>query len=327
MTAVGSNVQSKHQRQVVWNIVRWVFLASSIGFLAWFAHSAIADGDALFWSRLRGAQTETILSALAFAATAAPCIIGWRTLLRRLVTDPLPLLATARVFCLTQAAKYLPGNVGHHVGRVAFARSQLNVPALATTMSIVQEGAVAAAAALAVGTACAMLAPSIAPPLPESWPDTRLLLVTMLAGGFLVLAVANRVRSMLPPDGTGLKMKLLRSVPSWSAVSAALPPFVLIYIINGIAVAMIASAYLALDANLVIALTGAYALSWMVGFLLPGAPGGLGVRESAFVLLTGTTLSAEAAFGIALLTRAANVFADVLIFMLGLALSARPARE
>ena len=250
-----------------------------------------------------------------------------RELLRQLAPAPLPLPATARVFCLTQAAKYLPGNVGHHLGRIAYTRAQLHVAAVPATISVLQEGALAAAASLAVGTACALLVPETALPLPATWPDTRLLLVIALAGGFLALIALNLARPAFTAGGPAWRAALLRAVPTWRAVAMALPSFILIYLLNGIAVAIIASALLPLDADRMFMLAGAYAISWLIGFLLPGAPGGLGVRESAFVLLTGTMLPAEAALGIAALSRIANVLADVLIFLAGVALSTRATRH
>ena len=58
---------------------------------------------------------------------------------------------------------------------------------------------------------------------------------------------------------------------------------------------------------------------------IPGAPGGLGVRESALVLLMGNAYPADTALAISLLSRLATVAADVVIFVAG-ALLPRPAK-
>jgi uncharacterized membrane protein YbhN (UPF0104 family) len=113
---------------------------------------------------------------------------------------------------------------------------------------------------------------------------------------------------------------MLRIAPGWPAVRASLPAYIAIHVLNGIAVTCIAAATLDIDARGFALLTGSYSLAWMLGFLLPGAPGGLGVRESAFLMLIANAWPPDVAFGIALLSRVGNVAADALIFLVGLAL-------
>ncbi len=62
---------------------------------------------------------------------------------------------------------------------------------------------------------------------------------------------------------------------------------------------------------------GAYVLAWLVGFLTPGAPAGLGVRELALLfLLKGIVNEADLLFA-AVLWRGITVGGDVLFFGLG----------
>jgi glycosyltransferase 2 family protein len=129
------------------------------------------------------------------------------------------------------------------------------------------------------------------------------------------------------PDTPRWLSWLSRAAPTWPALRVALPAYVGIHIANGIAVACIASATLPVGGTEWALLTGAYALAWMVGFLLPGAPGGLGVRESAFLMLIAPAWPADVAFGIAMLARVANVAADAAIFAAGLVLAGKSGAE
>jgi hypothetical protein len=58
----------------------------------------------------------------------------------------------------------------------------------------------------------------------------------------------------------------------------------------------------------------AYAAAWLAGFALPGAPGGLGVREAAFIMLVEPTLGAVPGLEIAMATRVVTTLGDLLFF-------------
>ena len=66
-----------------------------------------------------------------------------------------------------------------------------------------------------------------------------------------------------------------------------------------------------------------FAVAWVVGLITPGAPGGLGVRESIITLGLGTVIGAPAALTAALLHRAVSVTGDVIAFGLGCVLRGR----
>ena len=64
----------------------------------------------------------------------------------------------------------------------------------------------------------------------------------------------------------------------------------------------------------VFAVAGVFCMSWIAGFLAPGAPGGLGVRETVIVLMLGSTYGDGPALGAALLLRVITAAGDVLSF-------------
>ena len=64
---------------------------------------------------------------------------------------------------------------------------------------------------------------------------------------------------------------------------------------------------------------GAYAFSWLLGFVIVFAPSGLGVREATFVALLAPSLGAGPATAIALILRFANTLGDLVAVGLTLA--------
>jgi len=81
------------------------------------------------------------------------------------------------------------------------------------------------------------------------------------------------------------------------------------------------------DANYVIA-TGAFALAWLVGFLVVIAPAGAGVREAALVALLGSVATGPQALSLALVSRFVMTAADAIGFGVGVLIRrGRPASE
>ena len=93
------------------------------------------------------------------------------------------------------------------------------------------------------------------------------------------------------------------------------------YIINVFinAVLYIATLVVILNMSLTIAdvyvLIGAFILSWVVGFIVPGAPGGIGIREFVITLLLPEGIDAALVlFGI-VMYRLVNIIGDAIGFL------------
>src|SRR5690606_37352746 len=64
-------------------------------------------------------------------------------------------------------------------------------------------------------------------------------------------------------------------------------------------------------------LIGAFASSWILGFLAPGAPAGLGVREAVLSVWLGGTFSAPVVVAIIILLRIATTLGDLFSLLWG----------
>lgn len=60
----------------------------------------------------------------------------------------------------------------------------------------------------------------------------------------------------------------------------------------------------------------AYIVSWLIGMITPGAPGGLGVRESALVLILANVLLTEKLMLILIVHRLSTIIADVAAYVI-----------
>ena len=58
-----------------------------------------------------------------------------------------------------------------------------------------------------------------------------------------------------------------------------------------------------------------FAISWFLGTVTPGAPAGVGVRESVIILLLSVHIGAQASILVSLLMRMVTLLADVVFYV------------
>lgn len=86
----------------------------------------------------------------------------------------------------------------------------------------------------------------------------------------------------------------------------------------GLAVlAMVSASVWGVESYLLPQVGGLFLLSWLIGFVIPIAPGGLGVREAAGVALMSGIIGIEQAFTLQVSMRAMTFGGDVILFLAG----------
>lgn len=63
-----------------------------------------------------------------------------------------------------------------------------------------------------------------------------------------------------------------------------------------------------------IQIIGVYQVAWMIGFITPGAPGGVGVRETVGIILLGDLFTEKVVLEVFILYRVIGVFSEVVAF-------------
>jgi uncharacterized membrane protein YbhN (UPF0104 family) len=61
-------------------------------------------------------------------------------------------------------------------------------------------------------------------------------------------------------------------------------------------------------------ITAIYSFAWLVGYITPGAPGGLGVRESVFVILSNNIISSADALLLSLMVRFISILGEIFLY-------------
>ncbi|RUV36821.1 hypothetical protein EOB49_14630 [Mesorhizobium sp. M7A.F.Ca.MR.148.00.0.0] len=246
--------------------------------------------------------------ALAYAVILQLVGIAWYRFLVAVDGPSLGLGRALGIFGKTQIYKYLPSNVMHMVGRFALAR---NAGASNKALAFAQIGELSIIV-LAAGTLAALLAWRVFQDAYAHYGlDNPRLLAGIIAAGLLALAVGTALLFRFRIAGIGRRALIVST--------EAFLLYALFFIGNGLLI--VALSRTLDDAGHVAELVGIGAAAWLIGFAVPGAPGGLGVREAVLIMgLTAAGLPPPAATAVALGNRLVTVLGDCLVALVELIL-------
>jgi hypothetical protein len=203
----------------------------------------------------------------------------------------------------SQIAKYLPGNVFHFAYRhVAARREGVAHAALGSALGFESALLIVAAAVLALGVASDPRLDQLVP-----WAHRLVWIAPMVAAIACVgiIVGARRFASVQVP---------VRTVAC--SLFGALAIDLIFFLLAACALRLLCAQPDALPFG---AWCGWLALAWIVGYVVPGAPAGLGLREAVVVLGLKPVLGDAEALAVALCYRLVTVSADALLAGAGFA--------
>lgn len=270
--------------------LHWIgsaFAVSGVVFVVLRLKDYSSDFD---FSRLDSVAWLTVfILALLYGVSNIMLALAWRNILAFFDVDVHRLWAL-RIYGLTQLAKYVPGNIMHLAGRQAMG--------------------------LAAGIGGRPLAKA------SIW-ELGLFSIT---GAFFIVIVIPRFFSAVTMNmaiaafistlllmGLGVKRFLGLNI------LRAFGHYVVFLLISGVIFTGVLSLIIgenSLTPLIAIVFCSAYVVAWLAGFVTPGAPGGVGVRELILVvLLKGLILESDLLLAV-LLSRIVTVSGDVFFFLL-----------
>jgi hypothetical protein len=194
-----------------------------------------------------------------------------------------------KVYGLSQLAKYVPGNIFHLASRQALGMAAgLSARSLAKS-AVWELGSIAVA-----GVLFGIIA------VPLVWPNLSLWMVSAL---FVVMAAMlfAATRRLLSPS-----------------VAAALVWQIAFLVVSGLV--FIGTLALVVPAATILpffpALCGAYVIAWLAGFVTPGAPAGVGIREMVLLFLLGGLIGQADLLLAVVIGRLVTVTGDLFYFVI-----------
>ena len=230
------------------------------------------------------------LIALNFLSSAIGIYV-WHLILKSYSKKDFKYLLSYYYFAKTEISKYLPGNIFHFVGRQALA-SKLN-------LSQKEMAKVSLLFMLTIAIATVIAATLFTLPT-----DTKAIIK-------LALIVASLIT-------IGVLIYLFPLIKKLTKVKMALI-ITLSISLQGVLLAIIVAWQLQnLTLNTFLILSAIYILSWLIGFVTPGASGGLGVREGAFIAIAKfihLDISSEIILFSIFFVRFINIFTDIIMYL------------
>lgn len=253
------------------------------------------------------------LSAVLYVIGAAFGSVAWVILLgaRPTLRGCLPAMLA---FFVSQIGKYVPGNIAHHVGRVVLTRG-LGFSLAAITSALFIETAWVLGAGLIVGSG--FLAEAARS---RGWTglDPFLVILVSAAGIFVCVPVLmGYLRRTQAPLVRRLGWPSRLVLPATGRLISAAVLLLVPFLLVGLALMWTLDALGHESALSLWGLSGAFAAAWILGFLVPGASAGLGVREAVLVALLSPALEPHVALELALVLRLATTVGDVALFGVG----------
>jgi uncharacterized membrane protein YbhN (UPF0104 family) len=247
---------------------------------------------------LSGLDTARLLLSLLLGLAAMTSIGALWTWMLRTRGHEAPARRAMSWYFVGQLGKYVPGGIWPIVGRAELA-----------VRGGVDRGAAYRATGLSLVTTYSAAVVAVAAGSLLSWsrPVIGFLALAALAAGTFVLgsrAVTRRVSSVAARV-TGRELSLPGRTDFVRLTAVHVPAWVLM----SLSTSVTASAFGARIGTVeMLFVTSA---SWLVGFLVPGVPGGIGVRESVFTALAGATVGAPLAVSLALVSRVVFICVDL----------------
>jgi len=281
----------------IWSLIkpyiRWVILGGTLFFIA----KAFKE----HWRDVAGIRIDpqgwTMLAIALLVTLLAHIWSGWVwTWILQAFKQPIGQRLALQVYLKTNVAKYLPGNVWHFYGRIS-AVMQAGGSVGAASISVLLEPLLMAASALAIALISGGL----------GWvniaSDSRILGLKFVGLAVVLLGVHPRV---LNP----IVQRLSRSKKVTDTEEFAIEHYPLLPLLGemgflgfrGTGFLFTLLAVGSITPSQIPSLLSAFSFAWLLGLVVPGAPGGLGVFEATAIALldqqlpTGLILTGVALF-------------------------------
>lgn len=284
--------------------LRWLILGGTLFFLG----KVLKDN----WQQVTAIQVDGIgwaCLAIALGITLfAHVCAGWVwSLILQYFKQPTHAIWAIQTYLKTNIAKYLPGNVWHFYGRIV-AATKAGVALEAATVSVLLEPLLMAASALVITLLCSR---QIAAQY-GFWGLVGQWLGLLIVLGALHPIVLNPVLRLLSQLKQKAKAAKMASSPI-QLKGYPLIPFigeVGFLLLRGMGFLVTFLAVHSIESGQIPLLISVFSLAWLLGLVIPGAPGGIGVFEATAIALLDQTISPAVLLSVVALYRLISILAE-----------------
>ena len=234
---------------------------------------------------------------------------AWVTWLKFFSNTKFEFKEARNVFVRANIGKYLPGNVMHFVQRNLFA-AELGISqgqlALATVFEVMSY--VLVALFISVTTARKGMQAVLLKFLGNRVSRVIVILaLVIVVATIIVFLLKDRFRTVLKGYSLARLVKTVGIVASLQFVTLMM---------LGLVMAILICYAVGFDAKTVGVVISTYVVAWVLGFVVPGASGGMGIREMTLLLLLGPIMGNELVLPLSLVHRLITIIGDFIGYLI-----------
>lgn len=255
-----------------------------------------------------------IICCLVYSIFIVLNAIPWKNIVQILVSKKMDFITSAKVETKSNLMKYLPGNVFQYVGKneLALIHNISHISVASATVIDVIINLITVFMIIIIFYLKGLIKVF-------SLYGIKLLYLIFIAGSlFLILVILaiifrRKIKKVLKSYNNLFKLKNIKIL-----LKNSLFHFVR-NIVNAFLFVIIFKFIVLGNLNIgLISVLGAFVLSWFIGFIMIGAPGGIGIREAVITFLLGNLMNGEDILLSIVIYRFVSIIGDILAFLLAL---------
>jgi len=286
-------------------VLSLVYVANFI----WIERAKLAD-----WQLNSNSLIIFVVGVFLYAMNNFLLSSSWVMLLNFFGSGPINEAALRSVYATSQIAKYIPGNIAQFVGRHVMGRG-LGVNHATLVLASIYEILGLCVTAIGVG-----VVGGFALGIGVEWPFTVSL--TFLLAGFICFILLYYLGPfffpiLLKKFDIGFEIQNFEYIKCTLLLSRILFRYFAFFVCAGTILLGIAFSFVKPPPTDHIGLLLiAFSVSWVAGFITPGAPSGIGVREAIIVYMLQAAITPSMALMVAMLFRVITILGDVLFLFI-----------
>lgn len=233
---------------------------------------------------------------------------AWRRLLKMCGHKDISANICNRIYGKSQIAKYIPGNVFHVVGRHILG-SQAGIKNIVLAGATIYEILGLISISVLIGFSGMIM---------FGLGNIYFSLYQIILILFSTIFITSLITA-LAPYLMSLRGIILPYRGIWDTVidiSKVYVFYFIFFLIAGLLLVIIVNLFLDIDINTTAKLVVIFSIAWLAGFIIPGAPGGIGVREAVIIFFITPIIGEAQSVAISIALRFVTLLGDVWFLMI-----------
>jgi glycosyltransferase 2 family protein len=255
-----------------------------------------------------------VILSIGYAAIVYISSYAWKTTLEFIHKGKIPFHEIIIVYAKSNIGKYLPGNIMQFVGRnilaskLGFKQLDITFCTLIEIIMLVLTDSILSLI-FALNSVKLVLKDLFTKINPSNAFYLLIALIILISIAVWVIVKKSGIIKEYKQFFTKDFLKLLCKLFCIYSVTLIIPGIFLVLIFSSVL-----GAHVTLQTSMII--IAGYTISWVLGFVVPGAPGGIGVREAILLLMLGPLFTNNIVLLAAILLRITSIIGDLIAFLL-----------